>query len=154
MATKQPTAYPLRMPDELRFMLELEAKGRGWSLNQEIVARLEQSNEEGHKLPELVTKTIQKSIEGTDVTFEDALMKYVAVGMREAPMRAAAAEALRAEKHRSLAFEQTVGRCKLALSQALKALETERISPETAEDLISNLRALLRDIAVLERPIL
>lgn len=43
----QKTAYPLRMPDELRGRLEESAKQVGRSLNSEIVARLERSLEPG-----------------------------------------------------------------------------------------------------------
>lgn len=40
---KQPTPYPLRMPDDLRSKLEEEANKIGRSLHAEIIARLEQS---------------------------------------------------------------------------------------------------------------
>lgn len=39
----QKTAYPLRMPDDMRSRLEKSASAIGRSLNAEIVARLEQS---------------------------------------------------------------------------------------------------------------
>lgn len=40
---EQPTAYPLRMPPELREALETIAKENGRSLNAEIVTRLQTS---------------------------------------------------------------------------------------------------------------
>ncbi len=41
--SKQPTAYPLRMPEELREALAERARANGRSLNAEILVTLEQS---------------------------------------------------------------------------------------------------------------
>lgn len=41
--SKQPTAYPLRMPDDLREALAERARANGRSLNAEILVTLEQS---------------------------------------------------------------------------------------------------------------
>ena len=41
--SKQPTAYPLRMPEDLREALAERARANGRSLNAEILVTLEQS---------------------------------------------------------------------------------------------------------------
>lgn len=64
MTEKQPPSYPLRMPQELREQLTAVAKANNRSMNAEIVARLEESFQQGKPISVFdnpLVKAVEKS---------------------------------------------------------------------------------------------
>jgi hypothetical protein len=151
MATKQSTAYPLRMPDDLREKVEASAAESGRSVNQEIVARLSDSFEVGKSLPETVIKTIEKACELNGLRFEDALLRYIVAGMQAEPARRSLDEALKAERYRGIAAHQMVARSASYLRAMIDALTgVSQPNEESRERLLMEVKALLGDISRLD----
>jgi hypothetical protein len=69
MAKRKPTDMAqmnLRLPEKLRKMIEVEARKNGWSLNREMVRRLEQS---------MKNQAIENIVETTVLRLENSLLK-------------------------------------------------------------------------------
>jgi hypothetical protein len=130
MATKQPTAYPLRMPDDLREKVEAASSESGRSVNQEIAARLADSFESGKSLPKTVIEVVQKAAEVGRTTFDDALLRYIVAGMQAEPMRRASEEALQAERYKGIAAHHLLRRTAETLNHMAESITSLEFTPE------------------------
>lgn len=88
---KQPTPYPLRMPDDLRSKLEEEANKIGRSLHAEIISRLEQSfSEKSESFDNFLTDEAKHNVKDlalkNGISFEEAAsMMVMAASAPHAP---------------------------------------------------------------------
>jgi len=151
MATKQPTAYPLRMPDDLRDKVEAVAQESGRSVNQEIVQRLADSFEAGKRLPKTVVEVVEKAAEINAWAFEDALLRYVVVGMQAEPLRRSAEEALQAERYRNMAARQLLVRSADQLHRIAESVMVAEFTPELRGEWKQTLTMLIHEIRRMDR---
>lgn len=66
MTDERITPYPLRMSQELRDLLESEAKDHKRSLHSEIINRLEKSFTEGHTLVKIFESSNKENVQYID----------------------------------------------------------------------------------------
>jgi hypothetical protein len=151
MATKQPTAYPLRMPDDLRDKIESVAQEAGRSVNQEIVQRLSDSFEAGKSLPKTVTEVVEKAAELAGQPFDDALLRFVVVGMQAEPLRKSAEEALHAERYKGEATRHLMNRAADLLHQMGEAVTSVEFTPELRGDWKQTFTMLVHEIRRMDR---
>ncbi|HEF4777093.1 Arc family DNA-binding protein [Burkholderia multivorans] len=151
MATKQPTSYPLRMPEDLRERIEAVAQESGRSVNQEIVQRLSDSFQSGRSLPKSVTEVIEKASETSGRPFDDLLLRYIVVGMQADPLKTAADAALMAERHRGAAMEQLLLRTADALHHLAEKVTSIEFTPEVRGEWQQKFSMLTHDILRLAR---
>jgi hypothetical protein len=130
MATKQSTAYPLRMPDDLREKVEAVAQESARSVNQEIVQRLADSFKVGKSLPETVTEVVEKAAQVSGQPFDDLLLRFIVVGMQAEPLRRSSEEALNAERYRGIAMRQLMLRTADMLQQMSETVTSVEFTPE------------------------
>ncbi|UVS93466.1 Arc family DNA-binding protein [Burkholderia glumae] len=152
MATKQPTAYPLRMPDEIRAKIEATAEEHGRSVNQEIVQRLADSFAHGGGLPKTITDVVEKAAANNRMTFDDALLKYIVIGMQAEPMRRALEERLNAERYRGTAVRHLMARCADVMAILAETLTSEEMTQEERGEWNQQLTMLVHEIRRMDRP--
>jgi hypothetical protein len=151
MATKQSTAYPLRMPEDLRDKIEATAQDTGRSVNQEIVQRLSDSFEAGKSLPKTVIEVVETAASANGQTFNDALLRFIVVGMQAEPLRKSAEEALQAERYRNIATRHLLNRVADTLHRMSEIVTSVDFTPELRGEWKQNFEMLVHEMRRFDR---
>jgi hypothetical protein len=103
---KQPAAYPLRMPLELRKAVQASADAAGHSLNNEIVSRLEKSIGPPPKIPRGLEDIVKAATMDTDESVEEAALRLVVAGIRSEDFRRSVQARDAAGRYREIAVHE------------------------------------------------
>ncbi|ANB71929.1 hypothetical protein AYM40_05735 [Paraburkholderia phytofirmans OLGA172] len=106
LVAKQPSAYPLRMPPELREALQASADAAGHSLNNEIVARLEKSIGPPPKIPKGLEDIIKAASTDINESVEEAALRLVVAGIRSEDFRRSVQAKDAAGRYREIAVHE------------------------------------------------
>jgi hypothetical protein len=140
------------MPDEIRGRIEAIAAEAGRSVNQEIVQRLIESFKTGSGLPTTLVEVVEKAAAQNGMTFDDALLRYIVVGMQAEPTRRSLEEALNAERYRFLAVKHLMARCADMMSHLAEVLTSEELTQEERGEWKQTLAMFVHEIRRMEGP--
>jgi plasmid stability protein len=128
---KQATAYPLRMPSELREKLQARADAAGRSLNHEIVEILKKSVGPPPEVPRGLHQIVEAATTGTGESIEEAAVRLVVLGIQSQGFRQKAEAVAAAERYRTVALHQMLHAANEQLGELLQYLASVRgIDPD------------------------